>query len=89
MSEGRSDNLNLDGNATPRHIQPPTSESLASYSVAECQEIGRYLVATRDLKKGEIIFQESPLAVAPQKNSTLICPGCFKTAKVEVSQRVP
>jgi hypothetical protein len=70
----------------PQPQQRSQSQPLSSYSVAKCQELGRYLIATRDLKKGEIIFQEFPLAAAPQKTSSLICPGCFNTPESQVSQ---
>ena len=36
----------------------------------------RYIVATRDIKAGEVIFEESPLAVGPNSISTPQCIFC-------------
>ena len=36
----------------------------------------RFLVATRDIKAGEVIFEENPLAVGPNSVSTPQCIFC-------------
>ena len=38
--------------------------------------LSRYIVATRDIRAGEIIFEESPLAVGPNAVSTPQCIMC-------------
>jgi hypothetical protein len=69
-------------NSETSQEEPVTLQS--TYYVAKCVRLGRYLAASRDLRKGEIIFQEYPIAAAPQKNSSLICPGCFGRPNIEV-----
>lgn len=64
-------------------IEESQETSSTTYFVEKCPQLGRYLAAARDLRKGEIIFQENPIAAAPQKNSQLICPGCFSPANIE------
>ena len=54
------------------------------FRVAHCQEMGRYLVAAKDLAKGEIIFQEFPIASGPERDSVLICPGCYEAPDDEM-----
>lgn len=40
---------------------------------------GRYVVATRDISPGEIIFKEDPLEFGPNNtNDVLCCVGCGK-----------
>ena len=41
-------------------------------------EMGRYIVATRDLKPGELILTESPLVIGPMAVTVPICLGCYK-----------
>ena len=38
----------------------------------------RYLVAKRDFEEGELIFEETALAVGPNPESTLQCLICSK-----------
>ncbi|XP_066945612.1 SET domain-containing protein SmydA-8-like [Macrobrachium rosenbergii] len=40
---------------------------------------GRYCVATRDIKPGEIIMREVPVAVGPKNMSIPLCLGCHRT----------
>ena len=47
----------------------------------------RYIVATRDIRAGEIIFEESPLAVGPNAVSTPQCIMCH--SKVSSTYSVP
>ncbi|KAK7084473.1 hypothetical protein SK128_012411 [Halocaridina rubra] len=39
---------------------------------------GRHMVATRDIRAGEIILKEAPLIVGPKQRSVPICLGCHK-----------
>ncbi|CAG7786534.1 unnamed protein product [Allacma fusca] len=57
---------------------PSEGNAQSAFSVAHCQEMGRYVVAAKDLTKGEIIFQEAPLTSGPERDSVLICPGCYQ-----------
>lgn len=38
----------------------------------------RYLVATRDIKPGEVILKEKPLVVGPRVDSFPICLACYR-----------
>lgn len=38
----------------------------------------RYLVATRDIKPGEVILKERPLVVGPRVDSAPICLACYR-----------
>ncbi|KAL1497859.1 hypothetical protein ABEB36_008743 [Hypothenemus hampei] len=49
-----------------------------------CDEVLEpYLVATRDIKPGEIIIQEPPLLIGPSQVTVPICLGCNKAIDVE------
>ena len=48
--------------------------------VCSSPELGRYLVATRDLKPGEMIISETPLVMGPQAVTIPVCLACYKPA---------
>ncbi|ODM97009.1 Protein msta, isoform B [Orchesella cincta] len=52
--------------------------STSNYRLMQCPQLGRYLVATRDIKRGEAILKDQPLVTGPQKASNLLCPGCYQ-----------
>lgn len=39
--------------------------------------MGRYLVASRDLRPGELVIKECPIAVGPCTDSDPVCLGCY------------
>lgn len=43
-------------------------------------EVGRYMVAARDIAAGEVIFTEEPLAVGPNHTALPCCLDCMKLA---------
>jgi hypothetical protein len=45
--------------------------------VVENETLGRHLIATRDLKVGEVILQEEPLVVGPSQVTPPLCLGCY------------
>lgn len=45
----------------------------------------RYLVANRDLKKGEKLIEQLPLAVGPCAESLPVCLGCY--AELTITSR--
>ncbi|RZF39124.1 hypothetical protein LSTR_LSTR013859 [Laodelphax striatellus] len=49
------------------------------YKVVASDTLGRHLVATRDIKAGEVIIKEPPLVVGPKLCSVPTCLGCHKT----------
>ncbi|KAJ4438510.1 hypothetical protein ANN_14455 [Periplaneta americana] len=48
------------------------------FLVAENKILGRHLIATRDLKVGEIILQELPLVAGPSQVTPPVCLGCYR-----------
>lgn len=46
------------------------------FTVKESPELGRFGVASKDLKAGDIVFHEVPFAVGPKTDSTTVCLGC-------------
>ncbi|XP_060523200.1 uncharacterized protein LOC132700097 [Cylas formicarius] len=61
-----------------------------SYEIRHCKELGRYMVAKRDLEPGDVIFVDSPLVVGPKRDehAPLVCVGCCKLLK-DVIHRCP
>ena len=43
-------------------------------------ELGRHIVASRDVKKGEVLFREDPIVLGPRHigPGPISCPGCFR-----------
>lgn len=46
------------------------------YFLQQNDKLGRYLVAARDIQKGDVIFQEPPLVVGPKSITFPVCLGC-------------
>lgn len=49
--------------------------------------LGRYYQATRDIKRGEIVLQEHPLAVGPKISCAPLCLGCHMNLTVPENAR--
>uniref|UniRef100_A0A0K2TV79 Protein msta n=2 Tax=Lepeophtheirus salmonis TaxID=72036 RepID=A0A0K2TV79_LEPSM len=48
-----------------------------SYKICNSETLGRYLVATRDLKPGELILMEAPTIIAPMAVTPPVCLSCY------------
>ncbi|XP_050099780.1 SET domain-containing protein SmydA-8-like [Anopheles aquasalis] len=46
------------------------------YRVVENASLGRYVIATRKIRQGEIIFRDVPAVVGPKMASVPVCLGC-------------
>lgn len=46
------------------------------FLVQTSPELGRYGVASKDLKAGDVVFQERPFTVGPKTDSTVVCLAC-------------
>ncbi|XP_049533897.1 SET domain-containing protein SmydA-8 [Anopheles darlingi] len=46
------------------------------YRVVENACLGRYVVATRNIRQGEVIFRDAPAVVGPKMASVPVCLGC-------------
>ncbi|XP_066994525.2 SET domain-containing protein SmydA-8 isoform X2 [Anabrus simplex] len=57
------------------------------YKIATDETLGRYLVATRDIKQGEMIFQETPIVTGPKVVTYPVCLGCLHQMKPESEWR--
>ncbi|XP_011560447.3 SET domain-containing protein SmydA-8 [Plutella xylostella] len=47
------------------------------YKIQENDKYGRYLVASKDLDSGELIFTDTPFAFGPKPDSPPLCLGCY------------
>ena len=63
------------------------SGSCVPFKVEYDPEIGRYLVATRKIKQGELIRFESPIVIGPCTRSKPQCLECFKKVNWNKSYR--
>ena len=48
------------------------------YKIAKNSELGRHIVVTKALKKGDIIFKDYPLVTGPSRESAPCCVVCYK-----------
>ncbi|XP_030751723.1 SET domain-containing protein SmydA-8-like isoform X2 [Sitophilus oryzae] len=55
-----------------------------TYKVVRNSVLGRYMVASKNLKQGQLIFKENPLFLGPQLNGPA---RCFKCLKIIVLSR--
>eukprot|EP00095_Tigriopus_kingsejongensis_P011425 maker-scaffold953_size76948-snap-gene-0.8 protein:Tk11425 transcript:maker-scaffold953_size76948-snap-gene-0.8-mRNA-1 annotation:"hypothetical protein DAPPUDRAFT_194440" len=49
-----------------------------AFKICSSSVIGRHVVATRDLRPGELVLSENPLLIAPMAYTVPICLACFK-----------
>ncbi|CAH1278442.1 unnamed protein product [Diabrotica balteata] len=47
------------------------------FEVKKNDKVGRYAVAKKNLKAGDVIFSEKPFAYGPKSDSPCICLGCY------------
>jgi len=48
------------------------------YKIVVSDQLGRYLVASRNLKAGDIILREKALVIGPKQGSLPVCLSCYK-----------
>ena len=49
-----------------------------NYAIHYEERCGRQLIAARDIKAGEVVFQDTPAAVGADNNPGPICLTCYK-----------
>lgn len=65
-----------------------------SYEISESKQLGRYLIASRDIPAKSVIFTEAPLVVGPkwcldeyEKDVPIFpCVGCFQPVRIGNAQ---
>lgn len=53
--------------------------------VCQNDKIGRYYVATRNIKQGEVVLKESPLVIGPSQITVPVCVGCLQVILTIIS----
>ena len=48
------------------------------YRIAKNSELGRHILVTKNVKKGDIIFKDYPLVTGPSRESAPCCVSCYK-----------
>lgn len=69
---GQTATLNLDGDNSAS-----SNGTAKAYDILNSPVMGRYLVAARDLKPGEIVTKVSPIVIGPCADSNPVCLGCY------------
>lgn len=74
---------------TPKTHKPALKHSV-QLQVRTSPELGKYLVASRDLSPGDVIISEGPLVVGPKLHSEQpLCLGCLAPARCDSEYRCP
>lgn len=64
---------------------------LIFFQARSSKELGRYLVAARDLAPGDLVLTERPLVFAPKAmadpEASMPCVGCYKPVYTDVGER--
>ncbi|XP_035444080.2 SET domain-containing protein SmydA-8 isoform X1 [Spodoptera frugiperda] len=58
--------------------EPVVEKKKVCYEIKQSEVMGRYLVASRDIRAGEVIVEEPAIAVGPCTGCGLICLGCYR-----------
>ena len=53
------------------------------YAVSEDEQVGRYLVASRDIQAGEVVWYDTPLEAGPNQLTTPVCLGCYASVSCD------
>ena len=48
------------------------------YDIGKSDTVGRFMVAKRDIRPGEVIFQDSPAVIGPDNSSVPMCTVCWR-----------
>ncbi|KAL3272854.1 hypothetical protein HHI36_014315 [Cryptolaemus montrouzieri] len=61
------------------------------YEISTSEELGRHIVATRDLERGDVIFSEIPLIFGPKphliESGPVPCVGCCKILNQDIADQ--
>ncbi|KAJ2940451.1 hypothetical protein O0L34_g134 [Tuta absoluta] len=67
------------------------NEESCAFEVKKSEELGRFLVAARDLAPGDLVITEHPLVFGPKAmpdpEATMPCVGCYKPVFTDVGER--
>lgn len=77
-----------------QHWKVHKIECQRTYEIRESPQLGRYVVAARDLPARTLIFVEAPLVVGPKWSMEVFekerpmfpCVGCFQLVRINESQ---
>jgi len=53
------------------------------YRIAQSPDVGRHIVATKKLEKGEVVFKDVPIVTGPSRESESCCVACYKPLDLE------
>ena len=53
------------------------------YDIGKSEEVGRYMLAKRDLEPGEVIFTDHPAVIGPDSNSLPLCTVCWRSINMQ------
>lgn len=71
--------------ASPENVKDAESPEKL-YAIKHSDIMGRYLVASRNLKAGDLIIEESPLAIGPCADYGPVCLGCYQKVEFNSTQ---
>jgi len=76
---------------SPSHLRLHQSkEACRPLQLRQDSRVGRYLVASRNIKKGELLLVEEPLVVGPSREKKLVCVECLvPMSKPEICPSCP
>ncbi|XP_068617867.1 SET domain-containing protein SmydA-8 [Battus philenor] len=77
--EGRNkENVEDDVQAEKQSEEASKPQEKLCYEVKHSDVMGRYIVAVREIRAGEVIIEEQALVVGPCSGCGLICLGCYR-----------
>ena len=48
------------------------------YDIGKSDRVGRFMVARRDIKPGEVVFTDTPAVIGPDNSALPMCLVCYK-----------
>merc|ERR1719422_2118826 len=54
--------------------------------IAQSPDVGRHIVATKRLEKGEVVFKDVPIVTGPSRESEPCCVACYKPIDLETQR---
>lgn len=72
-------------------MAPDNGNTDLAYEVHSSEDLGKYLIASRDLQSGELVLTERPLVFGPKAmpdpEAVMPCVGCYKPVFTEAGER--
>ena len=59
------------------------------FRISSSTGVGRFVVASRDISEGEVVFEDDPLVVGPNHETVPLCLACLAEIRASIDIDIP